>query len=69
MYHRSPSDSRKQIDAMGKSVLTDSRGERLIRHLQAERRLVAGSTWYLAFGVVMFLLARPVGRLLGRGLE
>jgi hypothetical protein len=28
-----------------------------------------GSIWYAGFGLVMFLLGRPLGRLVGRGLD
>jgi hypothetical protein len=34
---------------------------------QAER--FGSSVWYVVFGLVLFLLARPLGRLLGRRLE
>ncbi len=34
---------------------------------QAER--FGASFWYIVVGIVVFLLARPIGRLLGRGLE
>lgn len=34
---------------------------------QAER--FGSSVWYVIFGIVLFLLGPPLGRLLGRGLE
>lgn len=34
---------------------------------QAER--YGSSVWYVVFGLVLFLVARPLGRLLGRGLD
>jgi len=34
---------------------------------QAER--YGSSVWYVVFGLMLFLLARPLGRLLGRGLD
>jgi len=34
---------------------------------QAER--FGSSVWYVAFGLVLLLLGRPLGRLLGRGLD
>lgn len=34
---------------------------------QAER--FGSSVWYIVFGLVLFLLGRPLGRLLGRGLD
>jgi hypothetical protein len=33
---------------------------------QADR--FGGSVWYVVFGVVLYLLGRPLGRLVGRGL-
>jgi hypothetical protein len=34
---------------------------------QAER--FGSSAWYVVFGLILFLLGRPLGRLLGRGLD
>ena len=34
---------------------------------QTER--FGSSIWYIVFGLIIFFLARPVGRLLGRGLD
>ena len=39
-------------------------------HLTAEQADRFGaSVWYVVFGVVLYLLGRPLGRLVGRGLD